>query len=191
MSERYDAILRLLDTRFDNLPDGMQSRATHSSGFVHGKATVSCDDCLANGRRIIGCASCGGSGYITVSRNDPYSESNDLHTVKVLPHGFGETIAKQRARDAELARLAAQTREPFASPEDELAEANKHPFSWEHARHLMYKLFDYAALDVAVDALQKTHPGVSPRSNRGLDFIERHMPDPIRSPAPPVESEAA
>ncbi len=189
-ADRRDAILRLLDTRFENLPEPASPRSSHSSGFVHGKAQLQCPDCLANGKtRVPGCETCGGSGHVVDERRDPYSQSNALHQVKVLPYGVGEAVARARAVDAEIARLEAQTREPFTSAADELAEANRHPYGWEQARKLMYLRFDYRALDVALEQLAKAHPGVSARSEEGISFIDARMPSPIRAPEPPKENE--
>jgi hypothetical protein len=179
---RREAILRLLDTRFDNLPEPTV-RTHHQSGFVHGRAELSCPDCLANGRsRMIGCETCGGSGVVVEKRRrDPYMKND------VTRYGFTGEEHDHRVALDEAIRTAGRelTRFPGfrpASSQDEIAEANKHPYGWELARDRMYELFDYAALDIAVDELLITHPGVSPRSMRGLDFIDGHMPDPIRAP---------
>jgi hypothetical protein len=195
--ERRNAIIRLLETRDDNLP--LSTRRDHSSsGFVHNApARVSCPDCLANDRIMFGCETCKGRGHIEEHRaRDPYAVE------KVQPYGIDATRHERaRERDAQIARLDAQTREPWKTDRDELADAQKHPYAWEIARRRMYDRHDYRALDTALELLRNFNPQLSaavvsvysyglvePSATleaaieRGLCFIDRLMPAPIRAP---------
>lgn len=159
-------------------------RTAHQSGFAHRvRVRVSCEDCLANERTTRprkSCEVCHGRGYAEEWRNrDPYAISDT-----VQPYGIDQTVklGHVSARDAEIDRLEQQTAPAWKSPEDELEDANRHPYGWEIARKQMYDRFDYRALDVALDELLKTLPGVSPRSARGLAFLLERMPEKIRAP---------
>ena len=181
---RRAAILRLLDTRFDNLPELKGSRSSHVSGFVHGKAHLSCPDCLGglDGRKF-GCETCGGAGYIVENRRDPYM-TND-----VVAYGLNGAERDREVALHEAVRVAGREAQRLgvgrpSNSADEVADANEHPYPWERARQLMFQRFDYAALERAVDVLAKSYPGMSPRSPQGLAFIDARMPDPIRAPKP-------
>lgn len=200
MTDRHEAILRLLDTRFDNLPDALGISTTVAlrgvtSGFVHRTlASVVCPTCEGVDDR---CTTCRGRGFIEKRREvDPMSRAEGsvvpAQMRAVAPYGVMSMtkLGHVPARDAEIARLAVQTREHPATELDLLADANANPEPWEQARRRMYERFDYAALEVAVDELHKTHPGVSARSMRGLEFIDVRMPDPIRAPGALVTSES-
>ena len=201
--DRHTQIIRLLQTRDHNLPD-QQRHDQAASGFVHGVThRETCPDCLANGRPdgMPGCDTCGGNGYLErLEPRDPYA------TDRVLPYGLShdrhETI---RRRDAELARLAAQTRPPWSSTADELADANEHPYGWERARGAMWRDYDYPALDQALEQLRQqcdtayhvlhavyvygylplTAPTLAVVADLAVEFLSERLPDPLRAPGQP------
>lgn len=212
MSDRRAAIIRLLETRDDHLPT--PTRREHSTpGFVNEERSRSCPDCDANGRVMKSCETCGGSGTVSGQRlariaipdalpddgepRDPYAVD------KVVPYGLDPTRHDRvRERDAEIDRLVAQVREPWKSPEDELAEANAHPEGWEIARRRLYASFDYAALDRALELLRQVDDGAykalhsvfvyrwsdpsagfQSACERGLMFLDQRLPDPLRAPS--------
>jgi AraC-like DNA-binding protein len=180
---RAPLIMRLYETRHDNLPEPTR-HVPVTAGFVHETfAPTVCPTCDGLDRH---CPTCRGRFEIETRRTrDPYS-------VDHVP-AAGTATAKlghESARDAELARLAGQTRAPFASTDDELEDANEHPYAWERARATMYARFDYRALDRALELLHVQHPGVPDLSPYGLAFIDSKMPEKIRAPrvAPAVQS---
>jgi len=179
VTDRHAQIARLIDTRHDGLPETI--RRTHTTaGFVHHiPHREDCPDCAANDRTMFGCASCGGRGYIEVWRDrDPYAVD------KVQPFGLDAARHEHtRARDAQIARLADQTRPPWTSEADAIADADKHPEQWEIVRRRMYAQYDYQALDRALEQLAQTHPGISPHTPLAMMFIDARMPTPIRAPA--------
>lgn len=171
-------ILMLYVTRNDHLPQPL--RRTHTTaGFNHDQvARESCPDCLANSRVMAGCETCHGRGYVEVHRaRDPYAVEN------VQPYGIdGSLPAAARDRDAQIDRLAVQLAAPYASPADEIDDANRHPYGWERLRAAMYRDFDYRALDVALERLHGEHPGVAPLSPRGMELLDGWLPTPLRAP---------
>lgn len=207
--DRRAAILTLLRTRDDHLPTPSR-RPDSASGFVHGERVRSCPDCLANHRVLKTCETCHGFGTVTGrrlvtlaapdrlegddSRRDPYA--NDV----VLPYGFDMSHReRERERDRQIQALDEQLRP--ASEIDELADANRRGYAWEEARKSMYRRFDYAALDRAVDELRATDEAalhavrlvhvagvidvsaiVHAAAERGLVFLDGRLPDPIRAP---------
>jgi hypothetical protein len=176
---RLPLIVRLYETRNDHLPEPV--RRDHAvRGFIHQTdAHEACPDCLANDRTTYACETCGGRGYLVVVRDrDPYAVD------KVQPYGLNTDarMEAERDRSAELERLAAQTRAPFASSADEIADANAHPYAWEKARATMNARYDYEALRVTLEILHVQHPGTSPMSPYGLAFIDARMPERIRAP---------
>lgn len=188
LDTRDDQILRLLDTRFDNLPESTR-RDHSSSGFVHDTVVrEACEDCLANDRPRFGCETCGGRGFIEKRRaRDPYAIDQ-----KVLPFGL-DGSERERVRAIESAISVAERelkRFPGFRPSssaDEIEDANQHPYAWETARRSMYAEFDYAALDRALELLHHARPGESPRGTFGLRFLSAKLPDPLRAPPPPKE----
>lgn len=194
--DRRDAILNLLRTRDEHLPEPVR-RTEASTGFVHRMpARVTCPDCLANDRTMFGCETCGGRGYTEKMRErDPYA------TDKVMPYGLdGTRHEAARERDRQLGMLDRQLARP-KSAADELAEANANPYAWELARRRMWKLYDYSALDRALeqlravdeDASRALHavyvyawmpegPAVEMACERGLVFLDERLPDPLRAP---------
>lgn len=200
-ADRRDAIIRLLRGRDEHLPEPGHRRSEASAGFAHKEpALVSCPDCLANDRTMFGCETCGGRGYTEEKRDrDPYSLSD-----KVAPFGFdGSRHDASRARDRQIESLKQQLRP--ASKVDELADANENPYSWERARKRMYRSFDYAALDLALEQLRVADDGASralhavyiyawrsepagpllAACERGLSFLDGRLPEKLRAPAEP------
>ena len=212
--ERRTQIIRLLETLNDGLP--MPTRREHStSGFVNEPRSRSCPDCIANDRVMKTCPTCGGTGVVEPHRleaiaatdalpddgqvRDPYAVSDTVQA-----YGVRDTrkLGHAPARDAEIDRLQQQLREPFATPEEELEDANRHPFVWERERAAMWKRYDYAALSGALDALRDRHGAlagvvvavysresiVEPSASLeaacelALEFIDARMPDTIRAP---------
>jgi hypothetical protein len=195
--QRRQAIIRLLETRDDHLPTPTRRDYSTAVGFVdHVPVRETCPDCLANDRRMYGCETCGGRGFLEFVRAiDPYK------TQKVQPYGLdGSRLERARERDAQIARLESQTAPP-RSEVDLLAEANEHPFGWELARERMYAQFDYAALDLALGALRDADGGAchalhalyvyrwaEPSAGyeaallRGLAFLDARLPHPLRAP---------
>jgi hypothetical protein len=154
LSGRRQAILRLLETRDDNLPESSR-RPDGVSGFVHHeKATETCPDCLANDRVMFGCETCGGRGVVERYRErDPYSVNE-----KTQKYGLdGARHDAAHARDRQIEMLGRQTR-PAMSESQLLEEANREPYAWELARKRMYRLFDYEALDRVLDELRAHDP---------------------------------
>lgn len=196
--DRRAQIILLLETMTDGLPQRDRPKLT-APGFVH-RAIVreSCSDCLANDRRRPGCATCGGKGFTETFRDrDPYADTETVQPYGITP----DRHEAARAREAAMARLEAQTREPWKSDEDELADANKNPEPWEIERRRMYRLYDYAALDSALALLRDRDEGayrllhsvyvygwsepsttVEALVERGLLFVEQRMPEVIRAP---------
>lgn len=153
MSVRRQAIIRLLETRNDNLPEPTRTPDT-APGFVHRKKVpVACLDCLANDRVMVTCETCRGRGYVEEFRErDPYAES------KTAKYGLdGARHDATHARDRTIEALARQTR-PAPKEADLLEEANREPYGWERARAQMVSRFDYAALDRVLDELRGHDP---------------------------------
>lgn len=196
-SGRRGAIVRLLETLNDGLPQPVR-RVETAAGFVHGAwHREDCPDCAANGRRMAGCVTCGGRGWLERwLPRDPYA------TDRVAPYGLtGDRHEAARRRDAEIARLEAQTAAP-RSEEDLLAGTR--PDGWELARRRMYASFDYAALDWALELLRGCDEvayhalhgvyvygwqpcvsrGLEAACERGFRFLDERLPDPLRAPAP-------
>jgi hypothetical protein len=198
MSERRDAIVRLLRTRDEHLPEP-RHRTETMAGFVHrAPARISCPDCLANDKAMFGCETCGGRGYTEEHRErDPYAVD------QVMPFGLEPDFREaNRNRDRQIEILGQQLRP--ASKVDELEDANRHPYAWERARAAMYRRFDYGALDCALEQLRLlddlayrmlhsvhvygwfTHitPAVEAICDRGIAFLDEQLPDPLRAPEP-------
>ena len=173
---RHCQILRLLETRYDGLPEPVR-RDHAAAGFVHSAVErLSCSDCLANGRTMFGCEGCGGRGWVERARShDPYAVRS------VAPYGLdGSALERARATERLIERLADQTRPPWVSEADVVAALR--PEAWEVARARMFARFDYAALELALELLTMHHPGRAARSRSGLAFIDARMPSPIRAP---------
>ena len=158
--ERRNEIVWLLTHRNDHLPLPVRHVA-EASGFVNEPRERSCPDCLANGRTMPGCETCGGGGVVQLGMlshvatvdelpddgqtRDPYAK-NDVVGVDVTRH------EATRERDATIARLQAQTR-PARKEAELLAEANRRGYAWEEARRAMYRQHDFALIDQALDWL--------------------------------------
>lgn len=196
--ERRLAIVRLLETRDMYLPE-QRRRDPSPAGFVHQTTwRESCPDCLANGRTLKGCETCRGRGYLEHRRQrDPYA------TDVVMPYGWSaDRHEARRELDAQVGRLEAQTRPPWSSAADELADANSHPYGWEVARRAMYRDFDYGALDCALERLRDVDrgayhalhevwiygwmpvvsAGLEAALQVGLAFLDERLPTPVRAP---------
>lgn len=148
-TERRSRIIRLLETANDGLPEPRRREVPTTAGFVHADAMVVCGDCLANDRVMRGCETCHGRGVVLERRErDPYAD-----TEKVQPYGLdaARKFGHVPARDAELARLAAQTAAPEQSEADILAAIQPEP--WERVRAEMFARYDYAPLVLAMDDL--------------------------------------
>lgn len=195
---RFEAIVALLRSRDEGLPENAP-RSGPSRGFSHRvEVVVDCPDCLerrSDGLPTFGCETCGGAQVVRSFReHDPYAID------KTQPFGLTpDRHESRRDRDAELARLAEQTRPAFVTSEDELASLR--PFPWEVERARLYRRWDFAALDRALDQLRVADEqacrvlhgvyvyGYAAHSSalaavvlRGLVFVEARMPDPIRAP---------
>lgn len=205
---RRAQIIVLLETRDDHLPQPV--RRDHSSaGFVHEPQTRTCPDCLANGRVMFGCETCGGDGEVIDIKNvalpdalpDDGASKDPYATEKPQPYGLDATRHdRSYARNAELQRLQQQTR-TFKTAKDELADANRHPYGWEIMRDRKWRDYDYAALDIALELLRdhdqgayhmlhavyvygwlETSAAMEHAVERGLVFVDGRMPTPIRAP---------
>lgn len=199
-AERLEQVVALLVSRDEGLPE-QAARPAASRGFSHDvEVVVDCADCLerrGDGLPTFGCETCGGTGQVRSRRDrDPYALD------KVQPYGLTpDRHEVRRAREAELARLGEQLREPWLSPEDELADANRHPYGWERERARRYAKWDYGPLDRALEALRDADVAayhvlhsvyvygyaelsvtVEALVMRGLVFVAGRMPDPIRAP---------
>jgi hypothetical protein len=180
VADRRVQIVVLYATRNDNLP--LPAARSHAAaGFVHNVLhRESCPDCLANGRVMPGCETCGGHGY-TEQREprDPYADGLGI----VQPYGVADTVklGHNPDRDAAIARLDDQLAPPV-SEQDLIAAANEHPYAWEQARFDMFRRYDYAALERGLERLHSARPGLSPLTLTGLALLDGWMPDPIRAP---------
>jgi len=191
-SDRRAAIIRLLETRDDNLPLP-SARTVGVAGFVHDKRSRSCPDCLANGRVMFDCETCGGSGVVDGSRFDRVSAADELpddgdrrdpYSVneKTTRYGLdGSRHDTAHARDRQIEMLARQIR-PALSEAALLEEANREPYVWEIARARMFRLYDYRALNTALAWLRNRFPAAPAMSNFTLAYLDVVLPDPLRAP---------
>lgn len=174
--ERRDAIVRLLRTRDDHLPEPVH-RTEASRGFVHSDPdnTETCPDCLANDRVMFGCETCRGAGRVAAPRSrDPYAKD------VVVAYGLdGSRHEATRARDRQIEILGQQLRP--ASTVDEIEDANRHPYGWELARRRKWGMFDYAALDRALDLLVVADAAAASAVEK-LHVHRRIWPEPGGSP---------
>lgn len=174
--ERREEIIRLLRTRDDHLPEPVR-RTEASRGFVHSDPdnTETCPDCLANDRVMFGCETCHGAGRVAAPRSrDPYAK--DI----VVAYGLdGLRHEATRARDRQIEILGQQLRP--ASTVDEIEDANRHPYGWELARRRKWGLFDYAALDRALDLLVAADAAAATAVEK-LHVHRRIWPEPAASP---------
>jgi hypothetical protein len=215
-ADRRAQIVRLLVTRDAHLPV-MVRHGEAAAGFVHQRRERTCPDCLANGRVMLGCETCRGAGVVADpalialpdglpgddSARDPYAVE------KVQPYGMSP-VRQEMAdeRDRMIDRLEEQLAPPV-SDADLLAAANLRPDGWELARRRMYRAFDYAALDAALEQLREraeaayhvlhsvfvygwqTEPGpaMSAVAELGLVFLSERLPGRLRAPAAEVVGE--
>ncbi len=196
-ADRRAQIIRLLETRDQHLPQPSR-RQQIDPGFRHNViAPTVCPTC--EGCNSFACTGCGGRGYIERRRSrDPYAVD------KIAKYGLdGSKHDRGYAIDHEIERLRQQTRPPLATEADVIADTPE--YGWIRARELMYASYDFASLDRAMDMLHQVdpdacslltrvyeyqtlpapHPGTMMAAliDRGLRFVDKWMPDPIRSPA--------
>lgn len=203
---RRNEILWLLQHRNDHLPlETRSATPVAAPGFVSGTDQaghpvrwLTCPDCLTNGRAMAGCETCGGCGELPDDGPDPYAIST------VLPVGFTATRHDAtHERDRKLEMLQRQTR-PAPTEAELLAEANRRGYAWEEERRVMYRRYDFAHIDLALDelrahdtdaahALNAVHvdgwlaeigeitPLTEAHIERGLSFLNAHMPEPLRT----------
>jgi hypothetical protein len=220
-TERRNEIVCLLTHRNDHLPLPV-SRSVSSSGFVGGAdakgrplRSLSCPDCLANGRVMFGCETCGGSGEIPDDGKDPMDDplkNPPPHPLRKT-HWDVDRAAETASRDRVLAILENQ----LAPPKSEatlLAEANRRGEAWEEERRAMYRRFDFARLDFALDELRSKDADAAHALNavyvdgwmaevgiitplaeqlceRAIVFLSARLPEQLRTglaPAHPAES---
>jgi hypothetical protein len=191
--DRRERIIRLIEILDQGLPEPSRHDSS-SSGFVNEQRARTCPDCLANGRVMFGCETCGGSGEVpggrvetAVSvpdaldtdglRIDPYAQQSWLEQ----PFGVASTgkLGHAPTRDREIERMRAQLREPWQSSADELDDANRNPYPWERERRDRERRFDLDALRSALDDLRaSTEPGLAGLvvSVFGARFCEHGVP---------------
>lgn len=159
--ERRNEIVWLLTHRNDHLP--LPTRHVEgSSGFVNERRPRTCPDCLANGRTMVGCETCGGSGVVEPSRiglvsvADVFADDDATRD----PYAMNETVGYDRTRhddanrrDRQIETLRQQTR-PAPTEVELLEEANRRGHAWEEERRVMYRRFHFAAIDRALDVLR-------------------------------------
>lgn len=160
--ERRNEIVWLLEHRNDHLPHPVR-HVSESSGFVNEKRPRTCPDCLANGRTMVGCETCGGSGVVEPSRIALVSAADELPDDDQTrdPYAQNETVGYDRtrhdsivSRDREIEMLKQQTRPPRKEAEL-LEEANRRGYAWEEERAAMYRQHDFALIDAALDMLAR------------------------------------
>jgi hypothetical protein len=89
---------------------------------------------------------------------DPYAQHSWLNQ----PYGVAQTgkLGHVPERDAEIDRVAGQLRDPWKSPEDELADANRNPYPWERDRAQLRRRYSIDALLHALEVLRDRDPGL-------------------------------
>lgn len=209
---RRARIIRLLQTRDDGLPEARWTNTQPPErGFSNDVlAPESCPDCLANGVILRTCETCRGEGVIEYRRrkdpmDDPIRNPPPDPRRKAYFGGDAgdQRVDRARAIDAAVAAAERELQRHLAPPtvEDLIAEANKHPEQWEIERKRMYRQFDYAALDRALELLRQhdqeayhlTHgiyiygwiepsTTVEVAVERGLRQLDGWMPEFIRAP---------
>jgi len=219
--ERRADIFWLLRHRNDHLPvESRSASPVAAPGFVAGTDRngrlvrwQSCPDCLANGdamdaksrRRVAaGCDTCGGRGEIPDPGPDPYANNEG-----VLPFGFTQTRHDDsHERDRKIEMLQRQTR-PAPTDAELDEEANRRGYAWEEERRAMYRQYDFAELDRALDELRahdvdaahalnavyvdgwlvdvgEVTPLFEELCDRGLAFLSARLPDPLRTALHPA-----
>lgn len=195
--DRRAEIIRLLETLDDGLPLPVVAPLS-SLGFVHrAPFRESCPDCLANGRRMIGCETCRGSGFVEGRRSkDPYDTG--------VNRGWqgAARIESAKERDREIDRLEEQTAPPRSEAELAVSVSEER---WVLERERLWRKFDYGPLSVALEDLRmadesvcralhavyvyrwlaETTPRLEQLLERGFRFVSVRLPDPLRAPAPP------
>lgn len=218
--ERRNEIVWLLTHRNDHLP--LPTRHVEgSSGFVNEKRPRTCPDCLANGRTMVSCETCGGSGVVEPSRIGLVSVADELDDDDTTrdPYAKNETVGYDRTRhddanrrDRQIETLRQQTR-PAPTELELLEEANRRGHAWEEERRTMYRRFDFAAIDRALDLLRADDTDAAHAINgvyvdgwmteiglitplaedlceRGLDYLSTLLPEEIRTGLAPAHPAA-
>ena len=218
--ERRNEIVWLLEHRNDHLP--LPSRHVESSsGFVNEQRPRTCPDCLSTGRTLFGCETCGGSGVVEPSRMGLLAVTDELDDDGTTrdPYANNETVGYDRtrhdsivSRDRQIEIMAEQTR-PVRSELELLEEANRRGYAWEEERRSMYRHFDLAPLDLALDALRSSDDAAAHAINavyvdgwlaevglitplfeqlceRGLSFLSDRLPEPLRTGLAPAHPAA-
>lgn len=177
VSDRRNAILRLLDARFDGLPEPRSVTLRTQPGFVHRTlAPTVCETC--EGVDSYGCTGCGGRGSVERMR-----ERDPMAVDTIQPYGLTpDRRDAELERDRQIATLTRQIRP--AREVDEAAEAASSPFAWERARNRLYATTDLACLDRCVEWLRDLLPGVRLHGNLALAFLDVVLPVPLRAPEP-------
>ena len=220
--ERRNEIVWLLERRNDHLPLPVR-HVEASPGFVNEQRPRTCPDCLANGRTMVGCETCGGSGVVDPKRLGLVAVTDELPDDGTTrdPYANNDTVTlhdrtkhdESHARDRQIEILREQTR-PVPTEIELLEEANRRGYAWEEERRAMYRRFDFAALDLALDALRSLDadaghainavyvdgwlaevglitPLIEQLCERGLSFLSDRLPEPVRTglaPAHPAET---
>lgn len=221
--DRRAEIVWLLQHRNDHLPLPVR-HVEGSSGFVNERRPRSCPDCLANGRTMVGCETCGGSGVVEPSRIGLVSTVDELPDDDATrdPYQINDTVtfATDRTRhddahrrDRQIEILKQQTR-PARSELELLDEANRRGYAWEEERRAMYRRFDLALIDQALDWLGRYDADASHAINatyvdgwlievglvtplteqlceRGLYYLSALLPERLRTglePAHPADA---
>jgi hypothetical protein len=213
--ERRSAIIALLSTMNDGLPEPPSLRTHSTAGFVNEPRARTCPDCMAHPKwpsraASFGCETCKGSGEVPATRLDDIAlpdglpgdgDSRDPYEVNNTTTAFKETtkLGHVPGRDAEIDRALALAKDRPVSEVEAAGEAT--PYVWERERATMFRRYDYAALQRALELLRDrspqlaaavvsvhTHRLVEPSATleaaveHGLRFISLLMPATIRAP---------
>lgn len=145
---RRSQIVWLLEHRNDHLPvESRSASPVASAGFAHGTlAPAVCPMC--EGVDSLGCPECGGRGEVELWRErDPYAKNETV--------GYDRTRHDATvARDRQIEIMGQQTRPPRKEAEL-LKEANDRGYGWEEERAAMYRRYDFAHIDRALDTLRQ------------------------------------
>lgn len=175
--ERRFRIIALLALLTEGIPEQRTGpRKIASPGFVNEFRDRDCPDCLANGRPMIGCETCGGGGTVSAKRvgliasPDAFADDGEARdpymTNETRAFGLtGEQHDRWVAIDAAISRARNELRRfgigRPTSTADEIAEANRNEYPWERTRKNLRKRYDLDALTVALDALRDRDPSGS------------------------------
>ena len=147
-----DATRALIRSLLDWTPGPRAARTQALSGFRHGAREVSCDDCLANGRVMVGCETCRGTGTVTVKSDDPYQETAKTREQRFYGDETQRRRAEAQERDRQIDRLSLQLGGEDDRPDPVAAMIEK--------RDRQYRQGDYAPLERALGELRLVWPGL-------------------------------